>query len=108
MDCIRSRAAGNIENQIAAQIALCRRRRAEAVSFIGVKHMERGAVGVGVDRHCSQPHLAAGANHPQRNLAAVRNQDLLYLPAQAAILPHHLQPAVVVILRRRREDPLLP
>ena len=77
----------HIENQIAAQIALRRRRRAQPVRLVRMKHMQRRAVGIGVDRHRPQPHLAARANHPQRNLAAIRNQHFFYGPSQAAILP---------------------
>src|SRR5580704_15520887 len=52
-----------------------------------MKHMQRSTVRVGVYGHRRQPHLAARANDPQGNFAAIRNQDLLYRPSQAAILP---------------------
>lgn len=58
------------------------------VCLIRMKHMQGGTIGVGVDSHRAQPHLPAGANDAQCDLAAVRNQDFLYRPSQAAILPH--------------------
>ena len=84
---IRRRATRNLEDKIAAKVALGRGSRPQTVRLIGMKHMQRGTVGVRIDGHGPQPHLAAGANHPQRDLAAVRNQDFLYGPSQAAILP---------------------
>jgi hypothetical protein len=44
-------------------------------SFIGFAHVERGSVGVGVDGHRTDAHLAQGADDTQRDLAAIGDQD---------------------------------
>src|SRR6185312_13427971 len=86
MNCVGSGAVCNFEDQIAAQVALRGRRRAQAISLVSMKHVQRGAVGIGVDRYRPQSHLAAGSNHPQRDLTAIGNQNFVYGSSQAAIL----------------------
>ena len=90
MNCISTCSSCNVEDQIAPQIALRRRCGAQPIRLIRMQYMQRGAVGIGVDGHRGQPHLTAGANHPQRNLAAIRNQHFFYRSSQAAILPQTL------------------
>ena len=59
------------------QIAVARGRRADAHALVGQAHMHGVGVGGGVDRHRLDAELLAGAQHPQRDLAAIGDQDLL-------------------------------
>ena len=65
------------DDPVAAQIALARRRRPDEHRFVGLAHVRRARVGVGVDGDRRDAQLAAGADDPQRDLAAVGDQDLL-------------------------------
>ena len=47
-----------------------------AHGLVGLAHVERAAVGLGVDGHGRDAHRAAGAGHAHGDLAAVRDQDL--------------------------------
>ena len=47
-----------------------------ADSLVGKAHVQRVAVGLAIDGDGLDAQLFAGANHPQRNLTAVRYQDL--------------------------------
>ena len=76
----------NLQDQIPPQIALRRRRRPQPVRLIRMQHMQRPPVRIRVHRHRGHPHLAASANHSQRNLTAIRNQHFFYRSSQAAIL----------------------
>ena len=69
--------AGHVEIAVGAS------RRADADVFVGKPHVQRVLVGFRVDRDGLDPELAAGEDHPQRDLAAVGDQDLL---------EHQLQP----------------
>ncbi len=60
-----------------AEVGQAARRRADADVVVGEAHVQRLAVGLAVDRHGLDAELAAGANHPQGDLAAVGDQDLL-------------------------------
>jgi hypothetical protein len=46
------------------------------IGFVGVAHMERGPVGVRIDRGRAQSALAARAQDAHGDLAAIGNQDL--------------------------------
>ena len=59
------------------QIAVRRRRRANADGFIGQPHVHGISVGSGVHRHGSDTHFAAGTVDAQRDFAPVGDQDLL-------------------------------
>jgi hypothetical protein len=54
-----------------------RGRRADADLLVGEAHVQRIGVGGRVDRDGLQPELAAGADHPQRDLATVGYEDFL-------------------------------
>ena len=58
------------------EIALARGRRADAHAFVGEPHMHGVGVGGRMHRHGRDAELLAGAQHPQRDLAAVGDQDL--------------------------------
>src|SRR5450432_2810275 len=68
------------------QITLRQRRRADADSFVGKADVERVAVGFAVNRHRADAQLFAGADHPQSNFAAVRNE--YFLEHQISALSH--------------------
>src|SRR5690606_19266223 len=59
------------------QVAVARRRRADADVLVGKAHVQRLAVRLAVYRDCADAHLAARADDAQRNLAAVRDQYFL-------------------------------
>ena len=59
------------------QIALSCRRRPDRDGRVGHFHMQRVAVGLGIDRDGSNPHAAGGLDDPASDLAAVGNQDSL-------------------------------
>ena len=46
------------------------------LGFIRHAHVQRGAVGIRIDGHGSDLHFPERAHHPNRDLAAVGNQDL--------------------------------
>ena len=70
-------AARRIQNAVDAQIALGGRRGPQVGGLIGHAHVQRGAVGIGIDGHRDDPHLAQRANDTDSDLAAVGNQDLM-------------------------------
>ncbi len=59
-----------------AQIALGAPGRPDADVFIGESDVQRILVGLRVDGHRANAELAARADHPQRNLPTVRDQNL--------------------------------
>jgi hypothetical protein len=44
--------------------------------FVGHAHVPGGAIAFGVDGHGCDPHIAARTDDPDRDLAAVRDQNL--------------------------------
>ncbi|MPL84613.1 hypothetical protein SDC9_30578 [bioreactor metagenome] len=83
------------------EIALGRRRRADADALVGHAHMHGVAVGGRVHRDRGDPHLAAGADHPQGDLAPVGDQDLVehgHALTRRSSAPSRIRPAC----RRRR------
>jgi hypothetical protein len=69
----RARAIG--QDTVAAQIGVARGRRADAGCFIGQATCRRAGVGVGVDGDGGDPHLLAGADDADGDLAAIGDQD---------------------------------
>ena len=59
------------------QIAVARRRRTDTDRLVRQPHMHRGGVGGRMHGDRLDPHLAAGAVDPQRDLAAIGDQNLL-------------------------------
>ncbi len=58
------------------EIAVARGRRADAHAFVGKPHVHRVGVGGRMHRDRRNAELLAGAQHPQRDLAAIGDQDL--------------------------------
>ena len=59
------------------QVALRRGRRADGYGGVGHFHMQRVAVGLGIDRNGFDAHAARGFDDPAGDLAAIGNQDSL-------------------------------
>ena len=62
---------GNVE------VAVLRRGRADADALVGKAHMHGVGVGGGMHGHRRNAELLAGAQHPQRDLAAIGDQDFI-------------------------------
>jgi len=58
------------------EVALRRRRRADAHRLVGVADMETCGVGLGIDGDSTHTELPAGADHADGDLAPVGDQDL--------------------------------
>ena len=59
------------------EIAVARRRRADAHALVGEPHMHRVGVGGRMHRDGRDAELLAGAQHPERDLAAIGDQDFV-------------------------------
>ena len=59
------------------EIAVLGRRRADAHALVGEAHMHGVGVGGGMHRHGRDAEFLAGAQHPQRDLAAIGDQDFI-------------------------------
>jgi hypothetical protein len=55
---------------------LRRQRFADAHGLIGLAHMERIAIRIRIDGDDAEAKLPRTAHHPERDLAAIGNQDL--------------------------------
>ena len=92
---------GGLDDGVDPQVALGRRRRAEADRDVGQPDVGRRGVRVAVDRDGLDAQLAAGADDPDGDLAAVGDQD-----APEGRTP---SPDVVFVQRRRRpQSGMLP
>ena len=76
MDRLRAGALGGVEQPLDDEIALGGRAWADQVRLVGRAHVERVAVGLGVDGDGADAELAQRAEDPDRDLAAVRDEDL--------------------------------
>ena len=77
MDRVGAGDGGGREDGGDVEIALARRRRADADAFVGKPHMHRIGVGGRMHRDGADAHLAAGAVDAQRDLAAIGDEHLL-------------------------------
>ena len=77
MDGVGARLLGRVEDLVDVEVALARRRRPDGIGLVGGAHVQRGAIGVGVDGDGGDAELAAGAHHAHGDLAAVRDQYFL-------------------------------
>ena len=68
--------ARGVQDAVDAQIALGGGRGTDVFGLIGHAHVQRGAVGIGVDGDAGDAHFAQRADHAHRDLAAVGDQDL--------------------------------
>jgi len=89
MDGIRARAFGDIDDFCRVQIAFPRRGRADRKGFIGHFHMQRTGIGIGINRHGGDPHVAAGMNNAAGDFAAVGDQDFLNRHGSSSIVKQY-------------------
>ena len=83
MDRVGARRARRVDQRVGAQVALARGAGADRHGLIGHAHVTGAAIALGEDRHRRQAQVAAGADDPHRDLAAVGDQDLLQAPIVA-------------------------
>ena len=65
------------EDRRDVEIAVLRRRRADAHALVGEAHMHGVGVGGGMHRDGRNAELLAGAQHAQRDLAAIGDEDFI-------------------------------
>ena len=75
-----------------AQVAVGAARRADADVLVGEPHVQRVLVGLGVDRDGLDAELAAGADDPQGDLAAVGDEDFLEHAGYAVLIANSRSP----------------
>src|ERR687897_987553 len=76
MDGLGARKLGGGDDRRHVQVTAHRRRRADADRLVGQLVVQGVPVGGGVDGDAPSPQLAAGPDYAQRDLAAVRYEDL--------------------------------
>ena len=77
MDRVGAGDLGGADDRRHVQVAVEAPRRADADVLVGEAHVQRVLVGLRVDRDRLDAELAARADDAQRDLAAVRDQDLI-------------------------------
>ena len=65
------------DDLVDVEIAVARRRRADADAFVGEPHMHGVGVGGRMHDHGLDAELLAGAQHPKGDLAAIGDEDFL-------------------------------
>ena len=75
MDAVGARGLRGGDQALVRQIALRGRRRTDVNRLVGQPHMQRVAVGVGIDGDRAQAQAARGADDAAGNLAAIGDQD---------------------------------
>src|SRR5215212_6564975 len=66
----------SVDDPLLVEVALGGRARSDQVRLVGDGGVEGQAVGIRVDGHGPDPELAKGAKNPDRDLAAVGDQNL--------------------------------
>ena len=82
MDRVTTRAERRLHDRVVAQVALGRRAGTEHDDPVGAARGEPVAIGLGGGDHRFEAELLAGAHDPERDLAAVGDQDALHRPAR--------------------------
>ena len=77
MDRVRAGDLAGGQQRRHVEIAVLRRRRADADAFVGKPHMHGVGVGGGMHRDGTDTEFLARAQNPQGNLAAIGYQDLV-------------------------------
>ena len=77
MDRVGAGDLGGADDGRHVQVAVEAARRADADVLVGEPHVQRVLVGLGVHGDGLDAELAARADDPQGNLAAIRDQDLV-------------------------------
>ncbi len=66
-----------LNDDVAEQVALAARRRANVYRLIGKLNMAGVLIRIGIHRHRGDAHFLGGSNHAASNLTPVGNQDFL-------------------------------
>ena len=74
---VRARLLGDRDDLLDVEVGVRGSGAVEAVRLVGQPHEERVPVGLRVDRHTADAGVLAGPDDPDRDLAAVGDQDLL-------------------------------
>jgi hypothetical protein len=74
---------------------------ADAMGFIGTFHVERLAIGIGIDRHRANTHLGAGPYDTHGDLASIGNKYLL--DHTWLLVCCNLQPLVIAGVSKLRQ-----
>ena len=75
MQAFRARLSRDIKDALRDEIALARRRWANAIGLIGEGNEGRGGIGLRMNRDHAHPETAGRTGHTQGNFAAIRDQD---------------------------------
>ena len=67
-----------LDDPIDPKIAVARRAPADRVRLVGVPHVQRGPIALGVDGDRRNAHLAARTGNPDGDFAAVGDENLLH------------------------------
>ena len=81
MDRVRTDRLCHRDDVVALQVALARRRRSDPHGFVGLAHVGRVRVGVGIDRDRLDPEFLACPDHAQRDLSTIGDQDFADRPS---------------------------
>src|SRR5439155_1722209 len=92
-------AARDLDELVDREIALGGRGWPDGVRLVGETYVERIAVRIAVHRHGGHPEIAAGTDDADRDLAAVRDEDLAEGGRQ--LTTARLRPIAVAARRRR-------
>jgi hypothetical protein len=76
MDGLRAGLPGSVQDSPLVEIALRRRPRPDEIRLVGGGDVQRGAVGLGVDRDGADPELPQGAEDADGDLAAIGDEHL--------------------------------
>jgi hypothetical protein len=77
MDRVRPAIVRDLDDALELKIGLGRRRSADVMGLVRVAHVDRAAVGVGVDGGRRDAQLAACAHDADRDLTPIRDQDFV-------------------------------
>ncbi len=76
MDRVYGVAAGGVQNAVDIEIAFRGGRCADVGGFVGFADVQRGTIRVGINGDGADIHLTQGADDAERDLAAIRDQNL--------------------------------
>ena len=85
MDRLRTGASGHIEDHLAEQVRLARRRRADAIGDIGHAHVACAGIGVRIDRDSPDAEPPGGGGDAAGDLAAVGDQQGVEMPGERRV-----------------------
>ena len=77
MDRLGAGLLAGLDDLVDQQIGLRRGRRTDEDLLVGLAHMQRVGVGLGIDRDRLDTHALAGANDATGDLAAIGDEDLV-------------------------------